>query len=70
MSYILQTNHLTKIIDGKELVTDVNIHVKKGEIYGFLGPNVPEIHTESMIHYLEDYMYCTRKLGLYVQLVA
>ncbi len=25
---------------------------------------------ESMIHYLEDYMYCTRKLGLYVQLVA
>lgn len=32
-------NHLTKIIDGKELVTDVNIHVKKGEIYGFLGPN-------------------------------
>lgn len=29
-----------------------------------------EIHTESMIHYLEDYMYCTRKLGLYVQLVA
>lgn len=39
MSYILQTNHLTKMIDGKELVTDVNIHVKKGEIYGFLGPN-------------------------------
>lgn len=39
MSYILQTNHLTKITDGKELVTDVNIHVKKGEIYGFLGPN-------------------------------
>ena len=39
MSYILQTNHLTKRIDGKELVKDVNIHVKKGEIYGFLGPN-------------------------------
>lgn len=39
MSYILQTNHLTKIIDGKELVKNVNIHVKKGEIYGFLGPN-------------------------------
>ena len=29
-----------------------------------------KIHTENMIHYLEDYMYCTRKLGLYVQLVA
>lgn len=39
MSYVLQTNYLTKIIDGKELVKNVNIHVKKGEIYGFLGPN-------------------------------
>ena len=39
MSYILQTIHLGKTINGKELVTDVNIHVKKGEIYGFLGPN-------------------------------
>lgn len=39
MSYILQTNHLTKTIDGKNLVRNVNIHVKKGEIYGFLGPN-------------------------------
>ena len=39
MSYILQTNHLNKSIDGKVLITDVNIHVKKGEIYGFLGPN-------------------------------
>lgn len=39
MPYIIQTNHLTKIIDGKELVKNVNIHVKKGEIYGFLGPN-------------------------------
>ena len=39
MSYILQTSHLSKIIDGKELVSDVNIHIKKGEIYGFLGPN-------------------------------
>ncbi len=36
---IVQTNQLTKIIDSKELVKDVNIHVKKGEIYGFLGPN-------------------------------
>ena len=39
MPYILQTSHLTKTIDGKELVKNVNIHVKKGEIYGFLGPN-------------------------------
>ncbi len=39
MPYILQTNHLKKTIDGKELVNNVNLHVKKGEIYGFLGPN-------------------------------
>lgn len=39
MSYILQTGRLTKTIGGKELVKDVDIHVKKGEIYGFLGPN-------------------------------
>ncbi len=39
MSYILQTSHLSKVVDGKELVTDMNIHIKKGEIYGFLGPN-------------------------------
>ena len=39
MPNILQTNQLTKTIDGKELVKKVNIHVNKGEIYGFLGPN-------------------------------
>ncbi len=39
MSYILQTNHLTKTMDGKNLVSDVSIHVRKGEIYGLLGPN-------------------------------
>lgn len=39
MPYILQTNHLSKTIGGKELVNNVNLHVKKGEIYGFLGPN-------------------------------
>lgn len=39
MPYILQTNGLTKTIDGKELVKNVNLHVKRSEIYGFLGPN-------------------------------
>lgn len=39
MPYILQTNHLTKAIGNKELVKNVDIHIKKGEIYGFLGPN-------------------------------
>lgn len=39
MPYIVQTDRLTKAIGGRELVTNVNIHIKKGEIYGFLGPN-------------------------------
>lgn len=39
MPYILQTEKLTKTIGGKELVKDVDLHIKKGEIYGFLGPN-------------------------------
>ena len=39
MQYILQTNQITKTIGGRNLVNDVNLHIKKGEIYGFLGPN-------------------------------
>lgn len=39
MPDIIRTNQLTKTIDGRNLVKDVEIHVKKGEIYGFLGPN-------------------------------
>lgn len=39
MPYILQTNRLTKTVGGKTLVRDVDIHIRKGEIYGFLGPN-------------------------------
>lgn len=39
MEYILTTNHLTKQVKKKELVKEVNMHIAKGEIYGFLGPN-------------------------------
>ncbi|MDM5190224.1 ABC transporter ATP-binding protein [Bacillus sp. DX4.1] len=39
MTYILKTNGLTKVFQGKEVISGVNMHVKKGEIYGFLGPN-------------------------------
>ncbi|MED2837537.1 ABC transporter ATP-binding protein [Bacillus wiedmannii] len=39
MSYILKTKQLTKSFEGREVVSGVNMHVKKGEIYGFLGPN-------------------------------
>ena len=39
MNYILQAKNVTKIYKDKEVVSNVNLHVKKGEIYGFLGPN-------------------------------
>ena len=39
MTYLVQTNQLTKVYGGKEVISEVNMHVKKGEIYGFLGPN-------------------------------
>jgi len=39
MKYILRTNNLTKVFNNKEVVCNVNMNIKKGEIYGFLGPN-------------------------------
>lgn len=39
MSYVLKTSHLTKVYNGKEAVSNVNMNIPKGKIYGFLGPN-------------------------------
>jgi ABC-2 type transport system ATP-binding protein len=39
MTYLIRTNRLTKVYGGKEVVSEVSMHVKKGEIYGFLGSN-------------------------------
>lgn len=39
MDYVVRTNGLTKIVKGKMLVSNVNLNIKKGEIYGFLGRN-------------------------------
>lgn len=39
LTYALETHNLTKNLSGRDIVSDVNIRVKKGEIYGFLGPN-------------------------------
>lgn len=39
MEYIMETRDLVKAYKGKTVVNAVNIHVKKGEIYGFVGPN-------------------------------
>lgn len=39
MEYVLRTNQLTKDFSGYKAVNNVNINVKKGDIYGFIGKN-------------------------------
>ena len=39
MDYIVKTTGLTKTMKGKNLVSNINLHIHKGEIYGFLGKN-------------------------------
>lgn len=39
MEYMMETRDLTKSYKGKTVVDAVSLHVKKGEIYGFVGPN-------------------------------
>lgn len=39
MSSILRTWELTKVYQDKEVVKNVNMNIRQGEIYGFLGPN-------------------------------
>ena len=40
MPYILQTNDLTKTIDGKEIIKKVNLHIKKEKFMVFLAQTV------------------------------
>lgn len=39
MEYVLQTHGLTKAYKGTEVVSDVNMTIQKGEIYGLIGLN-------------------------------
>ena len=39
MTAILKTYRLGKSLGGKDLVSDLNMTINRGEIYGFLGPN-------------------------------
>jgi ABC-2 type transport system ATP-binding protein len=39
MNTVIRTFELTKAVKGRTIVTNVNLNVKKGEIYGLLGPN-------------------------------
>lgn len=37
--YVIDVEHIYKSFDGKPAVIDLNLKVKKGEVFGFLGPN-------------------------------
>ena len=39
MEYILKTEKLTKVYGKVKVVNEVSMHVKKGDIYGFIGKN-------------------------------
>lgn len=39
MEFVLETKNLTKTYRGCKAVDNVNLHVKKGDIYGFIGQN-------------------------------
>lgn len=39
MEYILETRNLTKQFPGKLAANNVSMHIKKGDIYGFIGKN-------------------------------
>nr|WP_321026232.1 ABC transporter ATP-binding protein [Clostridium neonatale] len=39
MNVVLELKNVSKIMNGKALVEDINFTVNKGEIFGFLGPN-------------------------------
>ncbi len=39
MSYIVKTEKLSKQIHKQRIISEVNMHVRQGEIYGLVGPN-------------------------------
>ncbi|MFT4146555.1 MAG: ATP-binding cassette domain-containing protein [Mobilitalea sp.] len=39
MEFVLQTNGLTKMFGSKAAINNINLNVKKGDIYGFIGRN-------------------------------
>ena len=41
MDYIITTEQLTKKYKNFISVNNASLHIRKGSIYGFLGPNVP-----------------------------
>ena len=41
--YILTAEHIKKEYNGNTVLRDVSIYIKKGEIYGLIGKNIPKV---------------------------
>lgn len=55
MEYVLNTENLCKQYSKYLAVDNVSLHIKRGEIYGFIGKNVPryEQETGSLFRHLQ-----------------
>ena len=51
---MLKIKNLTKVYGDKKAVDNLSLHIRPGEIYGFIGHNVPryEQKTGSLFRYL------------------
>ena len=47
---VIDVANLRKSFDGRVVVNGIDLHVKKGEVFGFLGPNGSGKTTLSLIH--------------------
>ena len=43
---MLKIEHLTKLYGEKKAVDDLSLHIRAGEIYGFIGHNRQDHHAE------------------------
>ena len=51
MDYIITTEHLTKKYKNFTSVNHVSLHIRKGSIYGFLGPNGCLLYTSKIVKF-------------------
>ncbi|HZD56622.1 MAG TPA: ATP-binding cassette domain-containing protein, partial [Anaerolineales bacterium] len=38
-NWILETHHLTRVVDGKTIIGDISVQVRRGDILAIVGPS-------------------------------
>lgn len=46
--FMLKIENLTKVYGDKKTVDDLSLHIAPGEIYGFIGHNVPRYEQKTL----------------------